>query len=67
MHGYLAHGNSKGEEIKRSRHKSDRVVRNLEKRNVGTKGKSPKQGLTNTKDLAIELPERCESTPRPLL
>ena len=34
-----------------------RVVRNLEERSVGAKGKSPKQGLTSTKDLTIELPE----------
>ena len=32
-----------------------RVVRNLEERNVGTKEKSPKQGLTSAKDLTIEL------------
>ena len=34
-----------------------RVVRNLEERNVGTKGKSPKQNLASAKDLTIELPE----------
>ena len=34
-----------------------RVVRNLEERNVGTKGKSLKHGLINAKDLTIELPE----------
>ena len=33
-----------------------RVVRNLEERNVGTKGKSPKQSLTSAKDLTTELP-----------
>ena len=38
-----------------------RVVRNLEERNVDTKGKSPKQGLINAKDLTIELPEGSES------
>ena len=34
-----------------------RVVRNLEERNVGTKWKSPKQGITTAKDLPSELPE----------
>ena len=34
-----------------------RVVRNLEERNVGTKGKSPKQGLTSAKDLPIAMNE----------
>ena len=38
-----------------------RVVTNLEERNVGTKGKSPKQGLTSAKDLTIELFEGGES------
>ena len=37
------------------------VVRNLEERNVGTKGRRPKQDLTNGKDLTIELPEGRES------
>ena len=56
---YLAHGNSKGEARGRNRHKNNaRVVRNLEERNVGTKGKSPKQGLISAMDLPIELPER---------
>ena len=43
-----AHGNSKGEVRRGIRHKnnSNRGLRNLEGRNVGTKGKSPKQGLT---------------------
>ena len=61
--GFLAHGNSKGEARGRSRHQNNsrRVVRNLEKMNVGTKEKSPKQGLTSAKDLTIELPERRES------
>ena len=46
----------------RNRHKNNaRVVRNLEERNVGTKGKSPKQGLTSANDLTIELPEERES------
>ena len=47
---YLAaHENSKDEARGRGRHKnhSNRV----EERNVGTKGKSPKQGLTSGKDL----------------
>ena len=41
----------------RSRHKHNRnrVVRNLEERNVRTKGKSPKQGLISSKDLTIQL------------
>ena len=38
-----------------------RVVRNLERRNVGTKGKSPKQGLTRCENLTTELPEGRES------
>ena len=33
----------------------------LEGRNVGTKGKSSKQGLISAKDLTMELPEGCES------
>ena len=39
--GYLAHGSSEGEARGRSRHKnnSERVVRNMEERNVGRKGK----------------------------
>ena len=36
---------------------SNRVVRNLEERNAGTKEKSPKQGLTSAKDLTMELSE----------
>ena len=36
---YLAHGNRKGEARGRSRHKNNERVRNLEKWNVGTKGK----------------------------
>ena len=34
-----------------------RVVRNLEERSVGTKGKRPKEGLTSAADLTIELLE----------
>ena len=33
----------------------------MEGRNVGTKEKSPKQGITSTKDLTIELTEVRES------
>ena len=33
----------------------------MEQRNEGTRWKSPKQGLTRTKDLNIELPEERES------
>ena len=46
---------SKGEARGRSRHKNNmRIVRNLEERDVGTKGKSPKQDLTRTKDGKLE-------------
>ena len=46
---------SKGEARGRNRHKSNsnRVVRNLEERNVGTKGKNPKQDLISAKDLPM--------------
>ena len=55
---YLAHGSNKGEARGRNRHENNvRVVRNLQETNVGTKRKSPKQDLTNAKDLTIELPE----------
>ena len=33
----------------------------MEERNVGTKRKSPNQGLTNAKDLPMELPEGRQS------
>ena len=33
----------------------------MEERNVGMKGKNPKQGITNAKDLPMELPEGRES------
>ena len=48
---------------RRNRHKSNsrRVVKNLEERKVGMKGKSPKQSLTCAKDLNIELSEGRES------
>ena len=49
----------------RNRHKinSKRVVRvrDMEERDVGTKGKSPKQGLASAENLTIELPE--DATP----
>ena len=60
---YLAHGKSKGEARGRIRHKNNaRIVKNLEERNVGAKEKSPKQNITNAKDLSIELPEGRESS-----
>ena len=49
--GFFAHGNSKGED-----ETGTGVLRNLENRNVGTKGKSPKQGLARAEDLTIDLP-----------
>ena len=54
---YLAHRNSKSEVRGRSRRKrnSNRVVRNLEERDVGTKGKRPKQGLVSAKDTSIKI------------
>ena len=64
--GYLAHGNSEGEARGRNRHEnnSNRVARNLEEKNVGTKAKSPKQGPTSAKDLTIELPEGDKTFPK---
>ena len=55
--GYLAYMNSKDEARGRSRlqNKSNGVIRSLDGRNVGTKGKSPKQFQTGAKDLTIEL------------
>ena len=49
----LTHGNSKGKARGRSKHKSNskRVVRNPEEKNVGTKIKNPKQGLTSAEDV----------------
>ena len=47
----------KQEEEADTRIMRDRVVRNMEEKNVGTKGKSPKQDLTSADDLTIELPE----------
>ena len=48
---------------RRSRYQNNgrRVVRNLEERNVGTKRKSPKQGLTSVNYITIELPDSRES------
>ena len=42
-------------EIRGSKHQnhSNGVVRNMEERNEGTKGKSQKQGITNIKDLPM--------------
>ena len=59
----VAHGNSKGEARGRIRHKSNskKLVRDLEKRNMGTKEKSPQKGLIRAKDLIIELSEGRES------
>ena len=56
---YLAHGNSKGKARGRNspKNNSRRLVRNLEERDVGTKGKSPKRDLSSAEDLTIELPE----------
>ena len=56
---------SKGEIRRRSRHQnhSNRVVRNLEEKNVSTKGKSPKQGLNSANDLTIELSEGRARSP----
>ena len=45
------------QEEKADNSNSKRVVRNLEQRNAGTKGKSPKQSLISAKDLTIELSE----------
>ena len=47
----------------RSRHQenSKRVVRDLEERNVGTKRKNRKQGLTSAEDLTIMLSEGRDS------
>ena len=39
---------------------SKTVVKKL-KENVGTKGRSPKQGISSSDDLAIELPEGRDS------
>ena len=57
------HGNSKGKTKGRSRYNnhSNRVVRNMEERNVGTKGKSPKQDLTSPKELTTEISEGSKS------
>ena len=52
----------KQEEKNRHKNHSNRIVRNMEERNVGTKGKSPKQNLTSAKDLTIELSEGRQSS-----
>ena len=51
--GFLAHGNSKGDTRGRSKPQNSikRAVRNLEERNVVTKGKSNKEGLTSAEVL----------------
>ena len=60
--GYLAHGNNNGEAKRRSRHKNNiGVVRNLDEKNVSTKGKSLKQGPTRAEDLTIKLSEVSNS------
>ena len=62
MHEVCIPQNSKGEARGRNRHKNNaRVVRNLEERNVGTKGKNSKQGLICDKNLTIELLEGRDS------
>ena len=55
--------NSKDKARGGSRHKnnSKRVARNLDERNVDTKGKCHKQDLIRAEDLTIELPEGHES------
>ena len=51
--------NSENETSGRSRHQNNRrrVVRNLEEQNVGTREKSPRQGLTSAEALIIMLLE----------
>ena len=49
------------QEVGADKRNNNRGVRNLGERNVGTKGKSPKQGQISAKDLPIELPLRCET------
>ena len=49
------------QEEETDKNNSKKVVRNLEERNVGMKGKSPKQDLTSAKDLTIEHLEGLES------
>ena len=43
------------QEEEANKNNSQIVVRNMEKRNVGRKGKSSKQGLTKAKDLHMKL------------
>ena len=61
--GYLAHeSRNRHEKKKQTREKdtriiaSKRVVRNMEERNVSTKGRSPKQGLTSAADITMMHP-----------
>ena len=51
----------KQEEETDTRIMQESIVRNMEERNVGTKGKCPKQGIASAKDLIIELVEGRES------
>ena len=46
--------------VKQDEETDTRVIRNLEDKNVGKKGKSSKQGQTSAKDLSIELSEGHE-------
>ena len=59
---YFEHGNNKCEarerRISRNQNNSNRVVRNLEERNVSMEGKSFKQSIISVINLIIELPER---------
>ena len=57
--GYLSHRNRKSEARGRSRHRNNiKRVGNMQGRNVGTiREKSPKQGLTSTENLTIEISE----------
>ena len=41
--------------------KRKRVIGNLEEKNVGTEGKSTKQGLTSAEDLTKEIPDERDS------
>ena len=52
------HGNSKAEAKGRSSYQNhcERVVKNIEERNVDMKWKSSKQGLASAEDLTINAP-----------
>ena len=54
------------EEKETDKSNSMRVIRNLEKMNMGKKRKSYNKGIANAKDLTIDLPERHDSTYRKL-